>query len=313
MNEILCSLHNYTKFSGYSYSFYDMAQSAIDCGIDAVITTDRNIYPSGHDQYYFRDGKRLLVICGEELFDPVSEEAPRYLSIGINREQFNRRTGNPQDEIRILMQNIPNESDNFPYRHIELINAENLLNQGIGAWPKEIRKSIQNFDDLLLSDQNFLGFTGTCSENHTEKYNYKELFSTVCNHILSEEELNGDFVHDKLLILKCLKAGNLYMALDGLADANGFRFSAEGNNQDSITWPGDIIYLRNSITMKINIPEACTCRLIRNGKIIREWQQCKQVPYTIYEPGFYRVECALTIRRNLYDWIFSNPIFVVKG
>ena len=313
MNEILCSIHNYTKFSGYSTSFYDLAQSAIDCGLDAVITTDKNIYPYGHDQYYYRDGKKLLIICGEELFDPLSDTETHYLSLGIDQEQFNRKPGNLQNEIRVLLENDSGKINSPQFRHVELINAEIILDQGLSSWPREVRKNIQQFDELLLTEQHYAGLAGTCRIDHTEKYSYSELLSTVCNHIISAEELNGDFIHDKMMILKCLKSGNLYMALDGLADAKGFRFSAEGSNQDQIAWPGDTIYLRNSITLKINIPEKCTCRLIRNGKVLREWQQCKQVPYTIYEPGYYRVECTLTIRRNFYDWIFSNPIFVVKG
>jgi len=116
-----------------------------------------------------------------------------------------------------------------------------------------------------------------------------------------------------LLILKKLKAGNLYIALDGLSDAHGFHFIAEGNNDEAKAYPGDTIYLKNSITLKITCPQSCVCTLIRNGKPVKEWLQCRQVPYTIYEPGYYRVQCALTIRRNLYTWIVCNPIYVVKG
>ena len=90
MEEILCSLHNYTKFSGYPYSFYNMAQEALDCGLDAVITTDKNIFPVGHNQYYYRSKKKLMVVCGEELFDPLNDEIQHYLSVGIDREQFNK-------------------------------------------------------------------------------------------------------------------------------------------------------------------------------------------------------------------------------
>ena len=96
-------------------------------------------------------------------------------------------------------------------------------------------------------------------------------------------------------------------------DSKGFRFIAEGNNQDSVALPGDTIYLRNSITLKIRIPETCTCRLIHNGKVMKEWRQCKQIPFVIYDPGYYRVECSIQVRRELYDWIFTNPIYVRKG
>lgn len=310
MEEILCSVHNYTKFSGFPYSFYDMAQAALDCGIDAVITTDKNIYPSGHDRFYYRSEKSVLVICGEELFDPLSETETNYLSLGIDREQFNRKASNLQDEIRIFLRKEP---ENNLFRHIELINSQTLLTSGLTAGLNDFEKNIKNFDTILNSEQRFSALAGTCSQPDSVKYTYQELFSTACNHIISEEPLSGDLIHDKLLILKKIKAGNLYIALDGLHDARGFAFTAEGENSESAAFPGDSIYLKNSITLKISCPESCTCRLFRNGTLIKEWLHCKRIPYTIYDPGYYRVECALTIRRNLYTWIVSNPIYVVKG
>ena len=310
MEEFLCSIHNYTKFSSMTSSFYDIAQAALDCGLDAVFTTDKNVYAVGHDQYYYRAEKRMLMICGEELSDPVSGQNISYLSLGADREQFNRRIPNPQNEIRILLENIPETGQ---FRHIELINAQELLNRGLAAGMDDLQKNLRIFDSLLESDKQFTGLAGTCSHVGSAKYTYQELFSTVCNHIISDEPLTGDLLHDKLLLLKKIKAGNLYIGIDGLHDARGFRFSAEGNNSDASAYPGDSIHLKNSITLKIFCPESCTCRLIRNGVLVKEWHQCKQVPFTIYEPGYYRVECALTIRRNLYTWIISNPIYVAKG
>ena len=310
MEEILCSIHNYSKFSGYSCTFYEMAQSALSCGIDAVFTSDKNIYPDGHNQFFYRDGKRVLFVCGEELFDPLDNEKNPYLSLGIEREQFNRRPGDLQNEIRI---GFPGQTWDKQPRHIELLNAEELLRQGIITGGKKFRSNIRLFDEIQQNGQRIVAISGTCSLDHTESYNYQELFSTVCNHIYLDEKPSGDLIHDKLSILQGIKTGRLYIAIDGLADASGFRFSAEGNNREAVAWPGDVIYLKNSITLKINVPDFCTCRLIRNGAVIKEWERCKQVPYTIYEPGNYRVECALTIRKNLYDWIFSNPIYVVKG
>lgn len=310
MEEILCSIHNYTKFSSLDASFYDIAQAALDCGLDAVFTTDKNVYAVGHDQYYYRAEKRMLMVCGEELADPVSGQNPPYLSLGADREQFNRRIPNPQNEIRILLENVP---ETGTFRHIELINSQKLLNRGLTAGTDDLQKNLRNFDSLLRSDKQFVGLAGTCSRDVSSKYTYQELLSTACNHIISDEPLSGDLIHDKLMLLKKIKAGNLYVGIDGLHDARGFRFSAEGNNSDAAAYPGDNIYLKNSITLKIYSPESCTCRLFRNGTLVKEWHQCRQVPFTIYEPGYYRVECALTIRRNLYTWIISNPIYVAKG
>ena len=310
MEEILCSIHNYTKFSGRDESLYSLAQAGLDCGADVLFTTDRNIYLSGHDQFYYRSGQRLLLICGEELFDPLRQDQQHYLSLGIEQEQFNLNISDPQSEIRILVDPV---GLNFSCKYIELINSEELLRMGLSASRKKIRDHINIFDELLNREIRCTGLVGTCSSQHRRSFSYQELISTAYNHILSDQPLTGDFAHDKMTVYRALKAGRVFMAIDGLSDARGFLFSAEGNNEDEIAYPGDTIYLKNSITLKVNIPEACVCRLIRNGKLLKEWHQCKQVPYTIYEPGYYRVECALYRRHDLYDWIFTNPIYAVKG
>ncbi len=310
MEEILFSIHNYTKFSGNNISFYDIAQAALDCGLDAVITTDKNIYPQGHDQYYYRNGKRMILMCGEELFDPIEDEPIRYLSLGIEKEQFKRSPGNPLDEIRIQPEPSPRLTN---FRHAELVNAQDLLRSGFSSARKTLRRNVEIFEELLKTDQHFIAIAGTCASPRLAPYSYKELFSTVCNHIISEEALTGDFIHDKLLIRKAIKLGQFFIGIDGLADARGFTFTAEGENLSRTALPGDTIYLKSSVTLKIKSPESCTCRLIRNGKVIREWKQCRQVPFTLYEPGYYRVECALIRRNTEYDWVFTNPIYVVKG
>ena len=310
MEEILCSIHNYTKYTDNKTSFYDLAQFGLDCALDAIITTDKNVYPYGYDQYYYRDGKRVMILCGEEIYDPTSEAPLHQITLGIDREQFNLNINIPQSEVRISIN--PAEWDK-PFKHIEIMNAQEILRQGYTSAQKTIRRNMDLFDNLQNNDQRTVILAGTCSSFYQRKNTYPELFSTVCNHLLLDEALSGEFSQDKLFVLKSLKMGHTFTAIDGLADAKGFSFTAEGENRDRTAIQGDTIYLKRSITLKINNPVPCLCRLFRNGKIIKEWHQCKQVPYTIYEPGCFRVECLISGRNNLYDWIFSNPIYVVKG
>ncbi len=310
MPEILCSIHNYTKFTENKTSFYELAQYGLDCGLDVIVTTDKNVYPYGYDQYFYRDGKRVMIICGEELYDPIAENPMHYLTIGIEKEQFTLNINTPQSEVRISVS--PAEWEK-PLKHIELMNAQDILHQGYTAARENIRKNMDCFDSLLNNDQRTVILAGTCSSFSKRTNTYPELLSTVCNHLLLDEDLTGDFSQDKLLVLKAIKMGHIFTAIDGLGSAKGFSFTAEGENRERTAVPGDTIFLNRSITLKINNPDACVCRLIRNGKLVKEWLQCKQVPYTIYEPGFYRIECLISRRNNLYDWIFSNPIYVVKG
>lgn len=310
MEEILCSIRNYTKFSGGDISLYSLAQAALECGLDVLFVTDKNIYIQGHDQYYYKDGRKLLLAAGEELFDPLVKDAPHYISLGIEKEQFNRKISSPQNEIRILMD--PEENTSL-IKHLEIINSEEILQKGLDASQKMIRERMLFFDSLQARDYRCTGLVGTFSGSERHSFRPNEILSTAYNHVFVDEPLTGDFIHDKMTVYKALRSGRVFMAVDGLSDAKGFRFTAEGDNRERIAYPGDTIFLKSSITLKISAPEACICRLLRDGKPLKEWQQCRQVPYTVYEPGCYRVECALTRRKELYAWIITNPIYAVKG
>ena len=312
MKEILCSIHNYTKFSGNGVPFYDLAQAGLDCGLDAIFVTDRNIYPAGHDQYYYKDGKKLLLICGEELYDPLNKESSHILSLGVEREQFNRNIHKPFDEIKILADRF-NETGAF--RFYEIMNAQDLLAGEILSALNDVGRRVRLLDEQIRNGIHAAGIAGTCSSHGDirRKISYPELLSTAMNHVLIDEPLSGDFSHDKEQLLKALRAGCLFCAVDGLSSADGFAFSAEGENTDLPVYFGGTIHMKNSITLKIQIPEECTCRLFKDGSLMREWQRCRQVPFTVYEPGAYRVECSLVRKNREYAWIFTNPIYVVRG
>ena len=312
MEEILCSIHNYTKFSGNGISFYDLAQSALSCGLDAVFVTDRNVYPQGHDQYYYKEGKRLLLYCGEELFDPLNEGAGHYLSIGIEREQFNLKIFEPANEIRIRTDMT---NDAGPFRFVEIMNAQDLLSKDLSEGLNKTTERLKLLDAQMGTGFRVTVVAGTCSYAllNDKKHSYAELFSTVMNHIYTKEPFTGELRHDKDLVMRSMRNGNLYCAIDGLCDAKGFMFSAEGETPEDTAFPGDSIHMKNSVTFKNQTPAECTCRLFRNGECVREWHRCRQVPYNVYEPGVYRVECHLVRRNREYLWICSNPIYVLRG
>lgn len=60
------------------------------------------------------------------------------------------------------------------------------------------------------------------------------------------------------------------------------------------------------------MPEKANVRLIRNGKIIREWDDSEFCTFITSEAGVYRVEAYIQYLGKSRGWIFSNPIFVKK-
>ena len=69
MSEIIINLHMHTKHSDGTGSHQDIAEAALDTGLDAVIVTDHNILVQGQEGYHRCGEKRVLMLVGEEIHD----------------------------------------------------------------------------------------------------------------------------------------------------------------------------------------------------------------------------------------------------
>ncbi len=313
MEEITCSLHNYTKFSGVNeLSYYDIAQSALECGIDAVLTSDRNVSVKGLSGFFYKSGKRTLFLSGTENFDPLDSSVPRTLSVDFSAADT---YGRERKSLKICEYSKETESAFYAQApsHKELFTTQDLLKRGFYPSIEEIHKRLAAVDKLWNDDRRPVILAGNCSAALTEPIRYPELFSSVSNHLFIPNALSGELDADAAVLYDALKAGRLFIAFDGLRSAKGFCFHAVGDNDEEPAYPGETILLRNSVTLKIRVPEKCRCRLIYNGEVLREWVNASSMPYTAYEPGVYRVECAVEHNRRWLDWIFTNPIYVVRG
>ncbi len=313
MEEITCSLHNYTKFSGITeLSHYDIAQSALECGIDAVLTADRNVSVKGLNGFFYKSGKRTLLLSGTENFDPLDKSVPRTLSVDFSAAEA---YGRARKSLKISVYSPDTESAFYAQSpsHKELFTTQDLLKRGFYTSIEEIHKRLAAIDKLWNDDRRPVILAGNCSSFLTEPIRYMDLFSSVTNHLFIPNALSGEINADAAVLYDALKTGRLFIAFDGLQSAKGFCFHAVGDNDEEPAYPGENILLRNSVTLKIRVPEKCRCRLICNGEVLREWVNASSMPYTAYEPGVYRVECAIEHNRRWLDWIFTNPIYVVRG
>ena len=87
MFEYTINLHMHTIHSDGSGSHEEIAQAAIQAGIDAVIVTDHNIWVQGNEGYYFDDEKKVLLLVGEEVHDQTRDPQKNHLLIfGVDRE-----------------------------------------------------------------------------------------------------------------------------------------------------------------------------------------------------------------------------------
>ena len=73
---------------------------------------------------------------------------------------------------------------------------------------------------------------------------------------------------------------------------------------------GDDAKYNGGMTFQIRLPQKNLCRLLKDGKIIREWPDRQVCTHTTIESGVYRVEAFIPYKGKLRGWIFSNPIYV---
>ncbi len=99
MQEIVVSAHIHSKYSDGTKTPPEIAKIAARYGIDVILMSDHNVFPVGFDGYYEYEGKRILLLTGEEIHDQTRQPQKNHmLAFGIHRD-FSRLAKNPQELI----------------------------------------------------------------------------------------------------------------------------------------------------------------------------------------------------------------------
>lgn len=138
-------------------------------------------------------------------------------------------------------------------------------------------------------------------------YPYDFLFRAVNTHLLLPKPLNGDVIHDKMVILNAIGRGNGWVGYDMPHPTRGFRFTGQGGNKGSM---GDHVQLGGGATLQIRTPAKANIRLICHGEIVAQINNETHMTHLPVEPGAYRVECTIPYLGRERGWIFSNPIYL---
>jgi hypothetical protein len=139
---------------------------------------------------------------------------------------------------------------------------------------------------------------------------YKRSFRYLRTHVLSDTPLNGDLDHDREAVFAALRAGRAYIAVDSIAPARGFRFSAEasegrraemGDEADAGEW-----------VLRVETPQTARLELLRDGEVVAE-ASGDVLEHWTETPGVYRVEAYLRAHGRERTWVLSNPIYLRRG
>jgi hypothetical protein len=87
MHELTINLHMHTYYSDGHASHGEIAQAAIQSGLDAVIVTDHNVLVEGPEDYYHQGDRKVLLLVGEEVHDQARDPQKNHLLVfGAQRE-----------------------------------------------------------------------------------------------------------------------------------------------------------------------------------------------------------------------------------
>ncbi len=85
--EYSANMHMHTPYSDGEWYHAQIAEAAMRAGLDLVIVTDHNVWVKGPERYYEKDGKRVLLLVGEEVHDQARAPQKNHLLVyGADRE-----------------------------------------------------------------------------------------------------------------------------------------------------------------------------------------------------------------------------------
>jgi hypothetical protein len=139
---------------------------------------------------------------------------------------------------------------------------------------------------------------------------YEASFRAMSVHIRPDRPLAGNAAADAAVLLRGLRAGHLYVAVDGLATPPSFVLDA--TNQLGTVHAGDTLGLGGPVTLRVrsNAPAGFTT-IVWDGT--REVARRDSNDFTVTAgdgPAVYWVEIRAADRSAPGLWLISNPVYV---
>lgn len=139
MHEIISSIHIHSVYSDGMKTPLEIAREASQQGLDVIMITDHNVFPSGFNGYHYFEGRQILLITGEEIHDQKRQPQKNHLlALGI-RNDLSRLAARPQELI-------------------DAIEADGGLSFIAHAYDPALEMFDE--DDLSWEDWSVQGFTG---------------------------------------------------------------------------------------------------------------------------------------------------------
>jgi len=137
--EQIANLHMHTPYSDGEWYHAEIAEAAMRAGLDVICMTDHNVWVKGPERYYEKEGKRVLVLVGEEVHDQTRQPQKNHLLAYGARCELARHAAIPQALV-------------------DTATAAGALT--FLAHPFDSAVPLVNYEDISWVDWGVSGFTG---------------------------------------------------------------------------------------------------------------------------------------------------------
>ena len=139
---------------------------------------------------------------------------------------------------------------------------------------------------------------------------YEASFRMLSVHVTPERPLSGDAATDAALLMRAIRAGHLYTAIDGLASPPAFDFTA--TNGRGTVHQGDELGVGGpvSIHVRSNAPEGFTTIIWRGAEVLKAEQSNELTIEAGEGPAVYRAEVRTNDSERPRTWLLGNAVIV---
>jgi len=140
---------------------------------------------------------------------------------------------------------------------------------------------------------------------------YEPSFGVMSIHVRPDRALSGGASADAAMVMRAIRGGHSYTAIDGIASPASFEFTA--TNEHGTVNEGDELGAGGPVSLRVrsNAPPNFTTKIWSGANVLsgdhREQDFTVSAPA---EPAVYWVEILPTDRPNPLTWIRSNAIYV---
>jgi hypothetical protein len=139
---------------------------------------------------------------------------------------------------------------------------------------------------------------------------YDASFRTLSLHVRPERPFSGDALADAAILMRSIRAGHLYTAIDGVASPAAFEFTA--TNSHGTVSEGNELGVGGPVTLRVrsNAPPVFTTTIWKDSSVLTTGRHDQDFTIqTSDAPAVYRVEIRAASSDGI-AWVTSNPIYV---